>query len=112
VKIEKQIAPPAPVAAFLSNKLAVNNDQIRDDLTDSDLGRTRSTRNVSGSLVFDERAIFLSRITRAIMDLLLSTTNSIEHMCIALNRLEHQNKRTAIDGNRSHRSVSIEKFVR
>ena len=39
------MAPVAPVAAIQSDKLYVDNDQVRDDLFDVD----RSTRNISGN---------------------------------------------------------------
>ncbi|CAF4559384.1 unnamed protein product [Rotaria sp. Silwood2] len=49
ILIEKQAPPPAPVAAALSNKLFVDNDQIRDTLFD--IGeRSRPNKNLSVGL--------------------------------------------------------------
>ncbi len=45
IHIEKQIAPPAPVAAILSNKLVVDNDEIRNNLFDLE---ARSAKNSAG----------------------------------------------------------------
>lgn len=42
------MAPSAPVAAALSNKLVVDNDQMRDDTIDVDYGQTRTRRNGTG----------------------------------------------------------------
>jgi len=45
--VEKQVVPPAPVAAILSDKLVVDNDQIRDNIFD--MGRSAlTTRNTLG----------------------------------------------------------------
>jgi hypothetical protein len=40
---------PIPVAAVLSNKLVVNNDQMRENLFDVDGGKTRTARSASGN---------------------------------------------------------------
>ena len=41
------MAPPAPVAAILSNKLVVDNDGMRDDVFDANV--EGKARNVSGN---------------------------------------------------------------
>lgn len=51
VIIEKQLAPAAaPVAAIQSNRLLVDNDQMRNDLSDLDDVRSVSKRNISGKI--------------------------------------------------------------
>ncbi|CAF1250602.1 unnamed protein product [Rotaria sordida] len=47
VRIEKQMAPSAPVAAVLSNKLVVDNDETRDNIFDVSDGTFRIKRNMS-----------------------------------------------------------------
>ncbi|CAF4419397.1 unnamed protein product [Rotaria sp. Silwood2] len=47
VRIEKQMAPSAPVAAVLSNKLVVDNDQVRDNIFNVNDEKPRTQRNVS-----------------------------------------------------------------
>jgi len=45
--VEKQVAPPVPVAAVASNKLFVDNDQLRDNIFDIETD-SRSIKNSSG----------------------------------------------------------------
>jgi hypothetical protein len=51
IRIEKQMAPPAPVAAVLSDKFYVDNDQIRDNTFDIDDNRARAKRTASGNRI-------------------------------------------------------------
>ncbi len=45
------MAPPAPIAAILSDKLYVDNDQIRDNIFDINEETDRPKRNVSGNRI-------------------------------------------------------------
>jgi hypothetical protein len=45
------MAPPAPVGAVSSDKLYVDNDQIRDSTFDIDDRRSQAKRNVSGNKI-------------------------------------------------------------
>jgi hypothetical protein len=47
IRIEKQMAPPAPMAAVWSDKLYVDNDQIRDNTFDINDRRGQTKRNIS-----------------------------------------------------------------
>ncbi|CAF0822901.1 unnamed protein product [Rotaria sp. Silwood1] len=48
VRIEKQMVPSAPVAAVLSNKLVVDNDQTRDNIFNVNEEESRMQQNKSG----------------------------------------------------------------
>jgi hypothetical protein len=45
--VEKQVAPPVPVAAVASNKLFVDNNLLRDNLFDIETD-SQSIKNTSG----------------------------------------------------------------
>jgi hypothetical protein len=48
IRIEKQMVPLAPVAAVLSNKLVVDNDETRDNIFDVNNGKSETQQNKSG----------------------------------------------------------------
>jgi len=45
------MAPPAPIGAVASDKLYVDNDQIRDNTFDIDDRRSQAKRNISGNRI-------------------------------------------------------------
>jgi hypothetical protein len=45
------MAAPAPMAAVLSNKFIVDNDEMRDNLFDVDQKRSPIKRNISGNRI-------------------------------------------------------------
>jgi hypothetical protein len=47
IHIEKQMAPPVPLGAVMSDTLYVDNDQIRDNIFDIEDDRARAKRNLS-----------------------------------------------------------------